>query len=112
MINEKTPLKVGVVSFKDGYIKRNPYICIMKIIILLICTTLGLYSCVNNRTYYDTDQSKFVVKEVLERKGMSKMTTYRVLMLDASGIGEKEFWIVDSIGKYNVGDRLWLQPCQ
>jgi hypothetical protein len=40
--------------------------------------------------------NKFVVKEVLERKGMSKMTTYKVLMLDASGIGEKSFWMVDS----------------
>lgn len=71
----------------------------------------GLSSC-ESKTYNDTDQSKFVVKEVLERKGMSKMTTYKVLMLDASGIGEKDFWITDSIGKYNVGDRLWLQPCR
>lgn len=70
----------------------------------------GLSSC-ESKTYNDTDQSKFVVKEVLERKGMSKMTTYKVLMLDASGIGETDFWITDSIGKYNVGDRLWLKPC-
>ena len=69
----------------------------------------GLSSC--SREYNDTDQSKFLIKEVLERKGMSKMTTYKVLMLDASGIGEKSFWMVDSVGKYKVGDRLWLQPC-
>jgi len=69
----------------------------------------GISSC--SSEYNDTDQSKFVIKEVLERKGMSKMTTYKVLMLDASGIGKKSFWMVDSIGKYKVGDRLWLQPC-
>lgn len=69
----------------------------------------GLSSC-KSKDYNDTEQSKFVVKEVLERKGMSKMTTYKILMLDASGIGEKDFWMVDSIGKYKVGDRLWLQP--
>lgn len=71
----------------------------------------GLLSCESTKDYNDTEQSKFVVKEVLGRKGMSKMTTYKVLMLDASGIGEKYFWMVDSIGKYKVGDRLWLQPC-
>jgi hypothetical protein len=41
---------------------------------------------------------------------MSKMTTYEVLMLDASGIGRTSFWIVDSIGKHNIGDKLILQP--
>jgi hypothetical protein len=71
----------------------------------------GLSSCSSSSEYNDTDQSKFVIKEVLERKGMSKMTTYKVLMLDASGIGEKSFWMIDSIGKYKVGDRLWFQPC-
>jgi hypothetical protein len=72
----------------------------------------GLSSCGSKgKEYNDTEQSKFVVKEVLERKGMSKMTTYKVLMLDASGIGETDFWITDSIGKYKEGDRLWLQPC-
>ena len=71
----------------------------------------GLSSC-GSEEYNDTEQSKFVVKEVLERKGMSKMTTYKVLMLDASGIGKKDFWMTDSIGKYKVGDRLWLQPCR
>lgn len=71
----------------------------------------GLSSC-GSKDCNDTEQSKFVVEEVLERKGMSKMTTYKVLMLDASGIGEKDFWVVDSIGKYKVGDRLWLQPCR
>ena len=72
--------------------------------------TAVLSSCGIN-DFNDTGQSKFVVKEVLDRKGMSKMTTNKVLMLDASGIGEKSFWMVDSIGKYKVGDRLCLQPC-
>ena len=71
---------------------------------------VGLSSC-GSGVYNDTEQSKFVVTEVLERKGMSKMTTCKVLMLDASGIGETEFWMVDSIGKYKVGDKLWLQSC-
>ena len=44
-----------------------------------------------------------------KREGMSTMTSYKVLMLDASGIGETDFWIVDSVSKYKVGDRLWLQ---
>jgi len=70
----------------------------------------GLSSC-GSIEYNETDQSKFLVKEIVERKGMSKMTTYKVLMLDASNIGETEFWVVDSVGKYKVGDRLWLQPC-
>lgn len=79
-------------------------------IALYVILVAGLSSC-ESIVFNDTEQSKFVVKEVLERKGMSKMTTYRVLMLDASGIGEKDFWMVDSIGKYKVGDRLWLQRC-
>ena len=70
------------------------------------------FSACGSKEYNDTEQSKFVVKEVLGRKGMSKMTTYKVLMLDASGIGETRFWITDSLGKYKVGDRLWLQPCR
>lgn len=85
---------------------------ISTIVTIAVCVMLaaGLSSCGSN-DFNDTEQSKFVVKEVVERKGMSKMTTYKVLMLDASGIGEKGFWMVDSIGKYKVGDRLWLQPC-
>jgi hypothetical protein len=88
---------------------KNFKISIVAAIAVYAMLVAGLSSC--SREYNDTDQSKFVVKEVLERKGMSKMTTYKVLMLDASGIGEKSFWMVDSIGKYKVGDRLWLQPC-
>jgi len=78
-------------------------------IVVYAMLVAGLSSC--SSEFNDTGQSKFVVKKVLERKGMSKMTTYKVLMLDASGLGEKSFWMVDSVGKYKVGDRLWLQPC-
>jgi hypothetical protein len=79
-------------------------------IVVYAMLVAGLSSC--SGEFNDTDQSKFVVKEVLERRGMSKMTTYKVLMLDASGLGATSFWMVDSVGKYNVGDRLWLQPCR
>ena len=81
--------------------------CFALAYVLLVA---GLSSC-GNKSYNDTDQSKFVVKEVKERNGMSKMTSYKVLMLDASGLGETHFWITDSLGKYKVGDGLWLQPC-
>lgn len=67
----------------------------------------GLMSC---SEYNETEQSRFIVKEVVGRKGMRKLTTYKVLMLDASGIGEADFWMVDTIGKYKVGDKLVLQP--
>lgn len=80
----------------------------ISLILIAVISLLTFTSC--DKQYYDTEQSRFVVKEILERKGMSKMTTYKVLMLDASGIGDIDFWIVDSVGKYNVGDRLILQP--
>lgn len=42
----KNPLKVGFFSFKDGYIKRNPYICIMKkLITILLVAVLFSMSC-------------------------------------------------------------------
>ena len=75
--------------------------------LIAITLLLGFTSCEFN----DTEQSNFVVKKIKERKGMSKMTSYKVLMLDASGLGETSFWVVDSVGKYNIGDRLILQPC-
>lgn len=80
--------------------------CFALAYVLLVA---GFSSC--EKDYNDTEQNKFVVKEVLERNGMAKMTSYRVFMLDTSGLGETEFWITDSIGKYKVGDRLWMQPC-
>lgn len=90
---------------------KNFKISTIAAIAVYAMLSAGLSSC-ESKEYNDTEQSKFVVKEVLERKGMSKMTTYKVLMLDASGVGEKSFWMVDSIGKYNVGDRLCLHPCR
>jgi hypothetical protein len=83
---------------------------IIVTIAIYVMLIVGVSSC-ERPGYNDTEQSKFVVKEVVERIGMSKMTTYKVLMLDASGIGGVDFWMVDSVGKYNVGERLWLQPC-
>jgi len=80
----------------------------MKKILLGAILLFSIVSC-STKEYNDTEQSKFVVKEVKKREGMSTMTTYKVLMLDASGIGEINFWIVDSVSKYKVGDRLWLQ---
>ena len=88
---------------------KNFKISTLTIIAVYAMLVSGLSSCTSE--FNDSDQSKFVVKKVLERKGMSKMTTYKVLMLDASGLGEMSFWMVDSIGKYKVGDRLWFQPC-
>lgn len=79
--------------------------------IALAMLVVGVSSCAREKnSYYDAKQSEFVVVAVLERPGMSKMTTYRVLMLDESGIGEIDFWVVDSIGKYKLGDKLLLQP--
>ena len=78
--------------------------------IFIAMLVAGVSSC--SIEYNDTNQSEFVVKRVLGRKGMSKMTTYQVIMLDASGLGEISFWMVDSIDKYKVGDRLCLQPCK
>lgn len=80
-------------------------------IIVYTIITFGFSSC-KEKTFNDTDQNKFVVKKVLNRNGMSKMTTYKVLMLDASGPGEVNFWITDTIGKYKVGDKLCLQFCR
>jgi hypothetical protein len=79
-----------------------------SLIFIAVILLLTFTSC--KKQYYDTEQNRFVVKKILERKGMSKMTTYEVLMLDASGIGGTSFWIVDSIGKHNIGDKLILQP--
>lgn len=75
-----------------------------KIFVIMMVLTIGFVSC----TYNDTPPSTFVVKEILPRDGMKVMTTYKVVMLDASGIGETDFWIVDSVGKYKIGDRLQL----
>jgi len=79
------------------------------LIALCVILVSGFSSCKDYNDYNDTDQSQFVVKEIKPREGMSKMTTYRLLMLDASGVGSIDFWVVDSIGKYKVGDRLLLQ---
>jgi ABC-type phosphate transport system permease subunit len=107
---------VGLSSNGLNHLKSNQKYNIMKkfkisagIFILYLMLIPCISSCSSDE-YHETEQSKFIVKEILERKGMSKMTTYKVLMVDASGIGEKEFWIVDSIGKYDIGDMLWLQP--
>lgn len=78
-----------------------------KLYLLIVIMIIGFTSCVNN--YHDAPQNEFIVDKVLPRDGMKSMTTYRVTMLDASGIGSVEFWMVDSIGKYKVGDRLLLQ---
>lgn len=80
----------------------------LKIILCGIIITL-FWSCQNGK-FKDTPQNRFIVKELMGREGMSKMVTYKVLMLDDSGIGEKEFWISDSLGKYNIGDVMILQP--
>lgn len=83
----------------------------MKKVSLIIITLILLLSFVScDKQYHDTEQSRFVVTEIMERKGMSKMTSYNVLMLDTSGVGTIDFWVVDSVGKYNVGDILILQP--
>jgi len=58
---------------------------------------------------YQDVQTKFVVTRVLDRGGMKDMTTYQVKVLDQAGLGNTNFWIVDSIGKYEVGDVLVLQ---
>lgn len=84
-----------------------------KLYIIAVCVLLviGFSSCVfEDNTYYDTDNNKFVVTQVLKRKGMIKMTSYQLLMLDASGLGETTFWVVDSLDKYQIGDRLELKP--
>lgn len=83
-----------------------------KINLTLIAITLLFVFTSCEKEFNDTEQSKFVVKEIKERKGMYKMTSYKVLMLDASGLGETSFWVVDSVGKYNIGDRLILKPCK
>ena len=80
----------------------------INLILIAIASLFVFISC--EKQYNDTEQNTFVVKEIQERKGMSKMTTYKVLMLDASGLGETYFWVVDSVGKYNIGDKLILQP--
>ncbi len=75
------------------------------ILLIILC-----YSCnFAGKEYNDTEPNKFIVKEIVERKGLSKMTTYRLLMLDSSGVGEVEFWIIDTNWKYNIGDKLVLQ---
>lgn len=83
-----------------------------KIILILIAIALLFVFTSCEKEFNDTNPSVFVVKEIKERKGMSSMTSYRVLMLDASGLGEIDFWVVDSVGKHNIGDRLILQPCK
>ena len=83
-----------------------------KINLTLIAITLLFVFTSCEKEFNDTEQSKFVVKEIKERKGMYKMTSYKVLMLDASGLGETSFWVVDSVGKYNIGDSLILKPCK
>ncbi len=82
----------------------------INLMLIAIASLFVFTSC--EKEFYDTEQSRFVVKEIQERKGMSKMTTYKLLMLDASGVGKIDLWVVDSIGKYNIGDRLILQPCK
>jgi hypothetical protein len=83
-----------------------------KINLTLIAITLLFVFTSCEKEFNDTEQSKFVVKEIKERKGMYKMTSYKMLMLDASGLGETDFWVVDSVGKYNIGDRFILKPCK
>jgi hypothetical protein len=80
-------------------------------LILIAIASLFVFTSCEEKQFNDTEQNRFVVKEIRERKGMSKMTSYKVLMLDASGLGEIDFWFVDSVGKYNIGDKLILQPC-
>jgi hypothetical protein len=80
----------------------------LKINSLLIAFIVIIFSSCN-KEYHDTPPSQFVIKKVILRNGMKKMTTYKVLMLDASGIGETSFIMVDSINKYKVGDVLSLQ---
>lgn len=82
-----------------------------KIILILIAIALLVFtSC--EKEFNDTNPSVFIVKEIKERKGMSSMTSYRVIMLDDSGLGEINFWVVDSLGKHKIGDKLILQPCK
>jgi hypothetical protein len=83
----------------------------IKLTLIAIASLFVFISC-EEKEFNDTEQNRFVVKEIKERKGLSKMTSYKVLMLDASGLGETVFWVVDSVGKYNIGDRLILQPCK
>lgn len=83
-----------------------------KIILILIAIALLFVFTSCESGYNDTNPNVFVVKQIKERKGMSNMISYKVLMLDASGLGGTQFWFVDSIGKHDIGDRLILQPCK
>jgi len=67
---------------------------------------MGFSSCL----YNDTEPNRFVVMETRKQPGMINMTSYKLRMLDASGLGMEIFWVVDSIDKYKIGDRLVLQP--
>ena len=85
----------------------------LVIMITVVMSTIGFVSCDIVR-YQDIGPSEFIVVEILPRNGMKSMTTYKVEILDVSGVGElnnnsPNFWVVDSIGKYKVGDKLLLQ---
>lgn len=82
----------------------------LKIIFTLLILVV-LSSCCGTEGgswYKDSEPNKFVVVEVRDRSGMQSMTTYKVRMLDESGLGTTDFWMVDTIGKYNLGDALIL----
>ena len=58
---------------------------------------------------YPTTPTKFIIEEIT-RNQIEGTNLYFIVPIRPQGLSTIPIWVVDSVGKFNVGDTLVLQP--